>query len=87
VCDVAEVAWGALEDRRELLRLTALSARASAAVSGKDIEELQEYVPPSEALSDWLRAAQEAPEPDEPEPDTREAKILQFVRNVGGEVG
>jgi hypothetical protein len=75
------VAWGEIQDRRDLLRLTALTARASA---DKDIDQLKDYIPPSEALSDWLWADGEEEKPEETQ---REATILQFVRDVGGEVG
>lgn len=60
-----------LEDRRDLLRLTALVAR------GLGLEGLDEYVPPSEQM-----AADLAERPEPPGPVSREREVLDFLSKV-----
>ncbi len=73
-CDAAEVTWGALEDRRDMLRLLAGIALGR---RGAD------YEPPSVTLTEWLA------DPPEPEPPARglarQAEVMAFIAQTGGE--
>lgn len=75
--------WGRVVDRQDQLRLLALQARGAGATG------LDDYVPPSDELYDQLYTAHDTQVQDTGH-DTgkqRAMKIMQFARDLGGEVG
>jgi len=72
LCDAAEVTWGALEDRRDMLALLA------AVAVGTGQKGLKGYRPASLVLAEKLAEEPEAPL-------DRHTEVLRFVTKAGGE--
>jgi len=77
VCDAAEVTWGELADRQDMLRLLA------GLCQGFGASGLMEYTPPSEQLAELLRPEDE---PVAGDPEARRAEVVRLMNAVGGEV-
>lgn len=72
LCDAAEVTWGALEDRRDGLRLLA------ALLYRQGARSMRGYEPPSEQLEETLAA-------ETGEEENRRLQVLAFMAQTGGE--